>query len=301
MVLALSPNHKIVYTANAGSDSISAVDLASRRVLETYPVCHQPTVVRTSQTQLFAGCHNGVSIVDLATKTALRMDCGLIWDLLLTHDSHRLYITSQQHGIYVLDTETRKLTLLSPVLIPIGLALTPDERALYVSYQGAGPGGSPGHDPIAQLDPLTGRIVHSITGLANVGMYLTIAAGGKRLWATGADACSSIQYDHVGCPAVPAGLIHVLNLPQGSTAASLAWIGRTVVDRFAASPSGTWILANGIDPVLYRQETAEAVAVAHGLHTFDAVFPENDSSAVVSLTELDSIGFVDIHFKARLP
>jgi hypothetical protein len=92
---------------------------------------------------------------------------------------------------------TQSTDIISRTVYARALALTPDSRRLYVSYQANGPGGSTGHDAIGYFDTARDRYPGAIKGLANVGDGLSATPDGSRVWESGADACDSPQYDHM--------------------------------------------------------------------------------------------------------
>src|SRR2546425_13116661 len=128
----------------------------------------------------------------------------------ISADGRRLYLAMGPSGLRVVDTESNKVSTLRTEGYPMGLALTPDGRVLYVNYQNGGPGGSWGHDAIGRFDASTGVFLGSTTGLPHVGQTIAVSPDGSQVWANGTDACYRPQYDHRGCPFVPGGIINVI-------------------------------------------------------------------------------------------
>jgi DNA-binding beta-propeller fold protein YncE len=140
-------------------------------------------------------------------------------------------------GLAKLDLATRSVRLISKKGYVHGLALTADGRSLYVAYEAGGPGGSFGHDAIGYFDTATDRLAGAIKGFPNVGTALSLAPDGSQVWENGADACDSPQYDHVGCPAVPAGLINIISTADNKLARAVALRGGRV-QGITFSPDG---------------------------------------------------------------
>lgn len=165
----------------------------------------------------------GLSVISTATKAVCRLADIAIRDALATPTG--VYIAAEDAGLLLWDDRAGKMRQIDPNKAPVALTVTPDRRFLYVNYESGGPGGRFGHDAIARFDAHTGAFLESITGLANVGSYMTVAPDGKRLWASGLDACSSRMYDHAGCPMVPAGIVNVIDTASRRLLASIGLPG----------------------------------------------------------------------------
>lgn len=150
------------------------------------------------------------------------------------------------------------------------LAVTPDERFLYVNYQLSGPGGRAGHDVIGKFDVRTGKLLRAITGLPNVGDWIAISPDGRTLWVSGGDACLSRAYDHIGCPAVPAGVINIIDIATDRLMRSLQLVG--MPGAIAFSPDGTLVAVNGPGARLVDARTFKTVAATPEIYTQALVF-----------------------------
>jgi hypothetical protein len=142
------------------------------------------------------------------------------------------------------------------------LAITPDSRRLYVAFQSGGPGGSRGHDAIARFDVLSGRLERSIAGLPNVGCEMAISPDGRWLWQNACDACSGRTFDRVGCPAVPAGTIHVFDLRTEQLVRTLTFPGldpRTI--HFSAD--SRLAVVNGRSLLIFDTRRLQTIAAFH--------------------------------------
>jgi hypothetical protein len=128
-----------------------------------------------------------------------------------------------------------------------------------VAYEAGGPGGSFGHDAIGYFDTATDRLAGAIKGFANVGTALRVSPDGSQVWENGADACDSPQYDHVGCPAVPAGLINIITSASNETRAVAVRGGR--VQGITFSPDGESV-AVGLTNALLLLRTKDLTIAA---------------------------------------
>jgi DNA-binding beta-propeller fold protein YncE len=147
------------------------------------------------------------------------------------------------------DLTTNRVSNVSTIAYARHLALTPDNRTLYVSYQAGGPGGSWGHDAIGYFDTKTDRLLGSIHGFPNVGEHLIVSPDGSQLWEDGGDACILGSYDHVGCPFVPAALVNVITTRDNKLIKAVALEG-VLTNSISFFPGGTAVVAAGETLVL---------------------------------------------------
>lgn len=209
-----------LYVSNFGSDSVSNVSIESMKQIQVFPVGNQPSSLALSPDGrvLYVGNNGGgVSIIDLSERRTLGLIStpGPVRDLAISNDGRKVYLALEYQGLGELDTATNQVTTVSHVRCPEGVALTPDGSRLYVSYQCTGPGGSPGHDAIGVYDVPSDTLTGTIKDLPNVGGAIAVSPNGLQVWVNGSDACSAPQYDHNGCPFVPAGVINVIDVTNG--------------------------------------------------------------------------------------
>jgi DNA-binding beta-propeller fold protein YncE len=181
----------------------------------------------------------------------------------------------------------------------MALALTPDDRLLYVNYQHSGPGGRLGHDAIGKFDAKTGAFLGSITGLANVGAALAVSPDGQALWANGLDACMSRAYDHVGCPAVPAGIVNVINTRTDKLVHSIAWLGPVHPLSIEHSPDARIVAVSGESPRFYDSGTYEIVAALPAVFTRALVFDPDGRRAYTSLQRNNQVAVLELNRASR--
>ena len=108
----------------------------------------------------------GLTIIDTATKLATAVDevTEPVNDVAPTGDGKSAYLALGFSGLAKLDATTGSVVVISKIVYTEGLALTPDGRRLYVSYQAGGPGGSPGHDVIGYFDTTTDQLAGVVPG-----------------------------------------------------------------------------------------------------------------------------------------
>src|SRR5208283_1484454 len=130
----------------------------------------------------------------------------------LTPDGRELYVAN--HGsdgtVSVIDTKTDKIVPAIDTTCPIGVAVSKDDRLLYVNYQCFGPGGSMAHDAFGVYKLPSHELIATVRGFPNVGGQVVLSADGSQVWLQGFDACSRFDYPHEGCPGVPTDVVNVL-------------------------------------------------------------------------------------------
>lgn len=282
--LGLSRDNTKLFVANRADNTVSIVDLPAFRLAATIPACIEPWNVITSPVEdvAYISCRDGLVRLRSGKKVVERISfSGWPWDLAITNDGRWLFIAAEWSGLFRLDTRTSEVQQIDPTPAPVGLALTPDQRFLYVNFQAGGPGGRAGHDAIAVYDTRTGRRIATVLNLPNVGSDVEIAPDGQSMWIDGYNACASQNYDHLGCPIVPAGVLNIVSIPEHRLIRSIPWIregGGSSKLRFADSPD--LILITGQEPCLLRAKTAEKLACLPRLVIFDVTFPKHRNSAI---------------------
>jgi len=240
--------------------------------------------------------------------------------IVVTPDEKKLFLALGHQGLKRIDLKTGEGRILSPVACPFYLGIDPAHRHLYVSYQGGGPGGRPGHDSVDIYDVDSEQSVGLIANLPFVGGRAIVSPGGDLVLLNGLDACSSPAYDHVGCPAVSSGIFHLWQpsarrvisslaikaatiLPQGPRILLLDdhlavwdWAHRTILEKISApavtlesvafSPaSGRLFITGVVGLIAFDTEKEACLPPTHGLTNFysgDGTF--DDSQSIASLT-----------------
>lgn len=249
----LNAERSEVYVSEPANDAVSVIDIKSDKVVSRIAVGHQPSNLAPSPDgkKLFiAEEGGGVGVIDMAThgfQSAADLK-DAVNDVAVTPDGKAAYLALGFLGLAKLDLPTRSVRIISKTGYVHGLVLTADGRRLYVAYEAGGPGGSFGHDAIGYFDTATDQLAGAITGFANVGTALRLSPDGSQVWENGADACDSPQYDHVGCPAVPAGLLNIISAADNKLRAVAVRGGR--VQGITFSPDAEYVAVGLTDALL---------------------------------------------------
>lgn len=134
---------------------------------------------------------------------------GAATALALTPDGGTLYATVAYAGLERVITSSGAHAWFPLPPCPSNLAIPPAGTDLFVSFQCGGPGGRPGHDAIGVFDTARGVLRDAFSGPPGDGIGAN--RDGSQLWASSGDACVNPQYDHVGCPQVPAFVLYAFD------------------------------------------------------------------------------------------
>ncbi|HET8550153.1 MAG TPA: hypothetical protein VFL57_19215 [Bryobacteraceae bacterium] len=244
-----------------------------------------------SRTAAFVATADGVYSFGLRDAASVRMFeprvkppvGSSIYEVVLTRDEKALYIPATSGGLYKLDLKSSLVTQIHRTPLAAYAGLAADGRLLYVAYRGGGPGGSRGHDAIGVFDVGTGNLLRTITGLATVGSYIRASPDGQTIWANGLDACSSAAYDHIGCPAVPAGIINVLDAATYRPIRSISFPGPFHPDGLAFSPEGSLAVVSGDALMIFNAATTEMLRVYPRFRTRDFIFSEDGTTGYATI------------------
>ena len=210
----LTPDGRELYVANHGSDgTVSVIDTRTGVVKATVRVGAAPGTMAMSHNgqHVYVLIENGLSIIDTGSKTVKTLPLeGRTDEMAITGDDARVYLTRVYTGLQYLDTKTDKIVPAIDTTCPIGVAVSKDDRLLYVNYQCFGPGGSMAHDAFGVYKLPSHELIATVRGFPNVGGQVVLSADGSQVWLQGFDACSRFDYPHEGCPGVPTDVVNVL-------------------------------------------------------------------------------------------
>jgi hypothetical protein len=210
--LAFSPSGHHAYVALYEERAVAVVDLVARRVIDRVDVIDHPgeVVLSRDSTQLIISGRSELGVLDLRRRTLARFatDGGYIHDSLLSRDGRYVWLTFAQGGLKVLDIETGRLDTIRTIGCPVYLTAAPRSPRVFLSYQCGGPGGRWGHDALEIIDAHTRKPVLSRAGPPLVGSALAISPDEEHLWVDTHDACTSADYDQVGCPPGSGPVLH---------------------------------------------------------------------------------------------
>jgi YVTN family beta-propeller protein len=295
----LAPGRRELYVSEVLDDSISVIDTVKSRVMRRIHVGHRPysLVLNPDGRELYVGQRaGGLTVIDTATKltTVVNDVSGPVNDIALTRDGKSAYLALGFSGLAKLDTTTASVAVISKTVYTEGLALTPDGRRLYVSYQAGGPGGSPGHDVIGYFDTATDRLAGVVSGkFPNVGGCLAVSPSGSQVWENGGDACSSPRYDHQGCPAVPAGLLNVFGTDLHPHVKNISFRGATM-GCVTFSPRGEVAVVGTLDRLFLMEANSFRVIGTLPASSGKVAFSDDGDLAYAPLAQSAEIAVVQI-------
>jgi len=295
----LAADESELYVSLPDDDSVGVLRMADDRVSAHIPVgcMADKLAIAPDRSSLLVGCEAGLRHIELASRRVDTIPTRKVGDLAITPDGKVVYLAEQRAGLWKMEISTRKISIVNPMPIAMHVALTPDGKSLYVSYQHYGPGGRAGHDAIGKFDARTGKLVRAITGLPNVGNALAISPDGGMLWANGEDACSSIAYDHLGCPAVPAGILNIIGTAADRLVRSVPVVGPGTPEGITFSPDGEIVAASGRSPRLLDARTFQTLAAIPGIRTHALVFSRDGRRAYATLPDENAVVVLDMNRK----
>lgn len=229
---AVTPDGSELYVSNEHDGTVSVIRTSTGRVAKTVNVGGLPRAMAISPDGRHVYVANGganLDVIDTSSKAVTKVPTGApVTSLALTLGGRKAYLTLGFQGLREMLLPGYQTTTLATAAAPMYVAVTPDGSRLYVNYQSGGPGGRPGHDAIDILDTATDRVAGNIAGPPNVGGAMAVSPDGSQVWANGSDACRAPAYDHAGCPAVPAGIVHVIRTSDNRVLHTLAFPNATV-------------------------------------------------------------------------
>jgi hypothetical protein len=156
---------------------------------------------------------DGVFVMETESRAIRRIPTGgMVRDLAFAPGGGSAYLAMGFGGLKRLSMEDWSLESMPGLICPSSLALHPAGVLLYVGSRCGGSGATPGHDSIDVVEAVTGRILSTATGPPMVAGMMALDPSATHLWIDGDDACSSPNYDRLGCPQSLAGVMHVLRV-----------------------------------------------------------------------------------------
>lgn len=168
--LAVSPDSATLYVANMGGGTLSTIDLSTLRKVREDAITPNPrhlSLTRDGRT-LFISENAGGQVLkyDLVERTVLARSAvgSKARTIALSHDERILYaVSNEDDKLVALRADDLSLLAEVPFVAPMGLAISPDDRRLWVtSYTGDGfvsvfdlvvEGGAPGQLVAAPWEP----------------------------------------------------------------------------------------------------------------------------------------------------
>ncbi|MCC6362588.1 MAG: LamG domain-containing protein [Bryobacterales bacterium] len=177
------------------------------------------------RTLLIGSSTDGFLLLDTEKERVIRGPLstgGVVSDLVMTRDGKKVFLAMRGHGLKRWSAGSGQFEVLTSQQAPWFVGLDEAGNRLFVTYQGGGPKGRPGHDSVEIFDVATERSMGFLPDLPLVGGEIGFASNGTRMFAGGSDACRNKIYDGVGCPATPANLMHVFRMPDLALLKSVA-------------------------------------------------------------------------------
>lgn len=177
-MLIVTPDQKKIYTANVGSDSVTAIEFGAvppaGSKITHIPVGKQPEAIDISpngkEVWIGLNAENAIQIIDTATNKAVeKINAGeRPYRIRFTPDGKQAVATiPNTKELVVFDTVTRKeLKRISLESYPLGLVFSKDGKLAFVSVTQA--------DFVLKVDLEKGKVVGKVaTGKASDGIALT--------------------------------------------------------------------------------------------------------------------------------
>jgi hypothetical protein len=252
--LVMSPDGAEVYGSDPAGKAIRVIRTDTNQLSHSIPLPATPgqLLFAPGGDRLYVGTLQGeVLAVHRESRTVETLARGLeeVRDMALTADGRTLYITAIYRGLHRLDLQSGVLREVPTLRCPVHLSTVPGKALLYVAHQCGGPGGRSGHDAIDVRDARTAEAVATLVGPPHVGREIVASPDGSQVWADGHDACRTPGYDHVGCPAVPGGIVNIWRVDDHRLLASLGLPG----DQTESAVAGISFVPDGSRAVLGGQ------------------------------------------------
>ncbi|HEY3742650.1 MAG TPA: LamG-like jellyroll fold domain-containing protein [Bryobacteraceae bacterium] len=313
--LLVTPNGRKLYAFSPPDQRavtvLSLVDLTVMRTFDLPRPLYDAVMSRNGK-HIYISAYSPAEEVMVLDTDSGRVDMiptgGPAFGIAVTPDETKLFMAMGSGGLKRINLKTHEIRVVSALSCPFHLALDPAGRRLYVGYQCGGPGGSPGHDAVDVYDVDSEESIDIIKGLPLVGGDLSVSPRGDLVLFDGQNACSSPEYDHVGCPETASRIFHLWNVSgrrpitpapirQGGTAAFVPqgsrilfldndllvwdWARRSIIERVslpgasfigvAFTPRGDRAFASdGKSPglLVLEQEKDECLPPSQGLANF---------------------------------
>lgn len=278
---AAGPN--VAYTANAGSNNVSVIDVATNSVTATIPVGSTPQGVteNAAGTRVYV-TNNGagtVSVIDTSTNSVTATISGFSRPagIAVSPDGTRVYVVNvTSQTVSVIDTSTNTIT---GTAIPVGTApfritASPDGSRVYVANQGV----SPANGTISVISTATATVVDTIT-VGRGPLVLKSNPAGTLLYVA----------NQVG------NTVSVINTPANTIAATIT-VG-SLPQGVAVSPDGSEVYvtnqtSNNVSVIDAATNTV-AATIAVGTGPVAAAFNATGSYAYVTNFNAGTVSVID--------
>ncbi len=180
----ICPVKSYAYITNAGSNTVSVIDTATKQVISTIPdVGSYPFGVAVThdgkKVYVTNKGYNTVSVIDTASNTVIDTLTSIYGTngVAVTPDGKKVYVTGD--AVAVFDTSTKNVAYVDLGADPVGVVVTPDGRKVYVANRG--------RNTVSVIDTATNTILTSIpVGVHPYGVAVT--PDGKKVYVTNFDS-----------------------------------------------------------------------------------------------------------------
>jgi DNA-binding winged helix-turn-helix (wHTH) protein/DNA-binding beta-propeller fold protein YncE len=247
--LLFTPDGKKLYSIENDLKTITVLDGSSFRVMSTISLPSAPFSAKMTRDgkRIYLGSkRDGLMVVDTEHDQVLSQVLptgGPVYGLAVTPDEKKIFLAMASAGLKVMDVRTGKTKLLSGIACPVSLGIDPGGHELYVSYQCGGPGGRIGHDALEIYDVNSEQILATVSGPPMVGGDPSFSPNGQWVLLPGREACLDPQYDHIECPAVPSSVYHLLRSADRKIVKTFAMPDSETAGVFV--PDGRRVLLSG--------------------------------------------------------
>jgi YVTN family beta-propeller protein len=302
--VAYDPCNRLVYVANSGSDSVTAINGTTNSVAAIISVGHQPQniIVDTRTCDLYVANYgtDNVSVIDGSTNhiVATVQTGSHPWSLAYDAANDSIYVghggSTTDYGLSVISGSTKKVS----AVIPIGSS---QDSIAYDSADGTLYVGGNASTNLTLINTTTNKVVGGINGPQTYSMfidgsksrlYMAVLGGGKPLDRVAVlDTVTKSGLGSVPVGSVPtgfaeddsSGLVFVTNHASGNVSVINASANQCVGSITVGSgPSGVAVDTSNGYIYVADGENGSVSIVALGVTTFPVTFSERGLAAGTS-------------------
>jgi len=255
--LLITPDGKHLYVTERNGKSVTVLSTETLRVearLSLPMAAGRSKMSHDGKRIYLASLGDGLMVLDTTTNRVTDFATpvgGPAQDIDVDGDENKAYLAMGARGLKVLDLRSRELKTISSEAAPQFLRLDPGGRRLFVSYQGGGPGGRPGHDAMVVYDLKSGYRPYRLPGqLPRVGGSIVFSPSLNRVMLAGWNACEDPAYDHAGCSQVPSQVHHLISADDLNLIATIS-LPVSMHSQCEFSPDGRQCLFAGSSALVY--------------------------------------------------
>lgn len=177
--------HSKAYIANANSNSVSVIDLASNAIIKTIAVSNNPqrVLISPDNNKAYISLAGGnVSVINTMSDTIITtIPAGFVsnsevYPMAINADGSKLYIGV--NGLKVYNTSTNTLAASVSMSNPTGMALSPDQSKIYLIYSNS--------NLLKTISALNYSTISTLA-IANDLKSICVSPTGDRIYVTGFD------------------------------------------------------------------------------------------------------------------